>query len=280
MNNVVSIASPMKLLELAVQTGAGFEQLAQIQDMYYKHQDREVRREFFAALSEFQAKCPNILKASTASVRSKKGEGSSYSFKYAKLSDITAAIRDLEHECGLTHRWEINDTDNGLIEVTCVITHTEGHSERTTMHGAPDDSGGKNKVQERASTVSYLQRYTLIGALGISTADEDTDGGRPKLTVEDWFRYNLTVQEHWTSINAIKEALAVGEFDAAAEAMAEIGPRVTDTNMSTNPRAVLARSATKGGVFTVEEMKQLRSPEFAEAIRKYDADQTREVADA
>ena len=30
------------------------------------------------------------------------------------------------------------------------------------------------------STITYLQRYTLISALGISTADEDVDAGVPK----------------------------------------------------------------------------------------------------
>jgi hypothetical protein len=42
---------------------------------------------------------------------------------------------------------------------------------------APDDqSGGKNAIQARGSTVTYLQRYTLLSAFGLVAADEDDDG--------------------------------------------------------------------------------------------------------
>ena len=44
------------------------------------------------------------------------------------------------------------------------------------MSAGKDDSGQKNQIQQTASTHTYLQRYTLIGALGLSSADEDIDG--------------------------------------------------------------------------------------------------------
>lgn len=58
----------------------------------------------------------------------------------------------------------------------CIISHVDGHDESTTMSAEADTSGNKNAIQSRGSSVTYLQRYTLIGALGISTADEDVDG--------------------------------------------------------------------------------------------------------
>ena len=44
------------------------------------------------------------------------------------------------------------------------------------MTAPADTSGSKNAIQARGSTVTYLQRYTLLGALGLVTGDEDTDG--------------------------------------------------------------------------------------------------------
>jgi len=44
------------------------------------------------------------------------------------------------------------------------------------MSAKKDSSGNKNEIQARGSAITYLQRYTLIAALGISTADEDNDG--------------------------------------------------------------------------------------------------------
>src|SRR5690606_35194749 len=60
--------------------------------------------------------------------------------------------------------------------VTCVITHELGHSERTTLSAAPDESGGKNSIQAVGSTVTYLQRYTLMAATGLAAKDMDDDG--------------------------------------------------------------------------------------------------------
>ena len=45
------------------------------------------------------------------------------------------------------------------------------------MGGPPDAGGAKNAIQARASTVSYLERYTLKAILGISEQEDDNDGG-------------------------------------------------------------------------------------------------------
>jgi hypothetical protein len=44
------------------------------------------------------------------------------------------------------------------------------------MTGPLDDSGNKNKIQQAGSTVTYLQRYTLLAVTGLSTQDQDDDG--------------------------------------------------------------------------------------------------------
>ena len=45
------------------------------------------------------------------------------------------------------------------------------------MGGPPDTGGAKNAIQARASTKSYLERYTLKAITGLSEQDDDDDGG-------------------------------------------------------------------------------------------------------
>ena len=136
-------------------------------------QTEQARKAFFSALAEFQSKCPDLRKNKLVDF----GPGKA-SYHYAPLSDIDRQIKDTMKECGLAKRWEIQDNKD-IIKVTCLITHIDGHTEQTTMQGSPDASGGKNGMQQRGSSIEYMKRYTLIGALGISTADNDIDGRLP-----------------------------------------------------------------------------------------------------
>ena len=48
----------------------------------------------------------------------------------------------------------------------------------TKMTAPSDTSGQKNSIQAIASTVTYLQRYTLLAATGITTMDMPDDDGK------------------------------------------------------------------------------------------------------
>ena len=55
------------------------------------------------------------------------------------------------------------------------------------MGGPPDAGGAKNAIQARASTKSYLERYTLKAVCGVAEGGEDDDGsgGARDATVGD-----------------------------------------------------------------------------------------------
>lgn len=164
------------LLTLALQNGAGVEQLAALLDLQMRLSKEQARREFIRAMSEFQGKVKPVLKTSSVKYATSKG---STNFTFAKLSDIIQAITPTLHECGLSVRWSSVTTDS-LIEVSCIISHIGGHEERTTMSGEPDQSGGKNNIQAKGSTMTYLQRYTLNLSLAVCTEDDnDGAGGAP-----------------------------------------------------------------------------------------------------
>lgn len=175
-NNLPAQATPAQLLELAINKDIDIEKLQKLMDMQREWQAAQARTAFFHALTEFQAECPELRKT-------KKVAFKGVEYNYAPLADITRQIKVPIKAAGMAYRWEIEDSKEE-IKVTCLVTHVDGHTERTTMMAAPDLSGSKNAIQARGSTIEYLKRYTLIGALGISTSDSDIDGRLPEIDLD------------------------------------------------------------------------------------------------
>ena len=145
----------------------------------------EARKAYVAAMAEFKANAPEILKRKLVEFDTAKG---TTSYKHAELADVTSAVTQPLAQAGFTHAWATRQLDGGLIEVTCTLTHRLGHSESTTLKGSPDQSGGKNNIQAIASTVTYLERYTLLMATGLATRGMDDDGvaaGQPPMPAKD-----------------------------------------------------------------------------------------------
>ena len=157
---------PAQLLQIAVENGADVDKLGKLMDMQERFNAAQAKTDFYQAFSGFQSEVPAITK-----------KKSGHNIKYAPLSDIVEQIKPFLQKHGLTYRFEQDHSEG--IQVTCIVTHISGHSEKATMKAAPDDSGKKSAVQAIASTVTYLSRYTLTSALGITTADEDMDGRLP-----------------------------------------------------------------------------------------------------
>lgn len=164
----VAEPNPSALLQLAVQQNFDIDKLEKLLQLQERWQAQQARKEFLSAISRFQAECPAIEKTKRVAFGNTK-------YSYAPLGEIAAMIKKPMSDNGLSHRWEIGEDAENIV-VSCIISHVTGHSEKTTMKGVKDGSGNKNAIQSSGSTVTYLQRYSLIGALGISTADEDVDG--------------------------------------------------------------------------------------------------------
>jgi len=163
----------MKLMELALTSGS-MESLEKLMELQERWEAGQARKSFYQALPRFQSKLPIITKNGLASFPHKNGNGYT-EYSYAKLEDIAKAIKPLLEEFNISYRFEQHTGDKMLITITCIVTHSDGHEERTEMSGYPDQSGSKNSMQQSASTVQYLRRYTLTGALGITVSDEDDD---------------------------------------------------------------------------------------------------------
>lgn len=175
MNNINTTEdhTPSTLIAMAIEKGLDVNSLEKLMELQDRWEAKQAKKLFFNAMSKFQAEVGDIKKSKLVDYATKDGGRKRY--KYADLAEIDNAIKVPLAKYGLTKSFHIKE-ENGRIHVSCKISHNAGHSEITTMSGLADPSGNKNAIQASGSTITYLQRYTLIGALGLTTADEDDDG--------------------------------------------------------------------------------------------------------
>ena len=168
--------SPSALLQIAVTQDLDITKLEKLMELQERWEKNNARKEFLTAMSNFQFSCPQIKKQRKVAFGNTK-------YSFAGLGEISETIKEELKNNGLSYRWELKDEGTTII-CTCIISHVAGHSESTDVSAGKDSSGGKNEIQQRGSTITYLQRYSLISALGITTADDDTDGAKPKAKEE------------------------------------------------------------------------------------------------
>jgi hypothetical protein len=190
--NQIQATTPDQLLTLAVDKNLDIDKLEKLLAMKERWDKEQARKDFFSALSDFQIECPELRKTKKVSFNTKSGGLTEYN--YAPLADIDRQIKKVMKDKGLSKRWEITDV-NGKTKVTCLITHVNGHTERTEMESASDESGGKNAIQAKGSAIEYMKRYTLIGALGLTTADTDIDGRMPELDIDKLHKQYMELYE-------------------------------------------------------------------------------------
>jgi hypothetical protein len=171
--------TPVELLRIAVTQGATVDQLTKLMDLHERWERREAKRAYDAAMKSFKSDPPRITKNSRVNFTTAKG---TTDYRHATLDHVCDSIIGALAKVGITHRWKIAQSGEWFT-VTCVLTHELGHSEETSLPGCADTSGNKNSIQAVGSTVTYLQRYTLLAATGLATSEQDNDG-RGAATIE------------------------------------------------------------------------------------------------
>lgn len=158
------------LVERALDRGVDISTMEKLIELQERTERNNARRAFDQAIAAAKAEFGKIGKSGSVS----HGQGKT-SFSHETMADISEAIDKPLSRYGLSYRFTTSQGQGG-ITVTCIIAHSEGHSEATSLIGAPDSSGAKNSIQAIGSTVTYLQRYTLKAALGLSASEIDDDG--------------------------------------------------------------------------------------------------------
>ena len=165
--------TPMDMLRVAIDKGADLEKLQQLMNLQERWEANEARKAYVAAMNSFKENPPEVFKSKHVAFDTSKGRTE---YNHALLENAVDAIGAALSRHGLSFRWDCEQMDGGIVRVTCIITHVQGHSEKTSLQAGRDDSGGKNNIQALASSVTYLQRYTLFAATGLAPKGMDDDG--------------------------------------------------------------------------------------------------------
>lgn len=164
---------PMRLITLAVEQNADIDKLEKLLALQVRYEANEAKKAFDMAMSAFKGECPAIKKNHTVDFNSQKGRTT---YKHATLDNVCGTINPVLGKYGLSYTWDTKQ-EGGIVSVTCHIAHACGHTTSgVTLSSGLDNSGNKNSIQSIGSTVTYLQRYTLLAALGLSTESDDDDG--------------------------------------------------------------------------------------------------------
>ena len=160
--------TPMAMLAAAVAKGVDTEQLSKLMELQERWEKNEARKAFADAMVEFKAIDIQI-------ERNKDVAFGQTKYSHATLDNVCRKIISALQSVGIAHSWKVEQIE-GKVRVSCVLRHRAGHEETVSLEGAPDASGQKNPIQQIASTVSYLERYTLLASTGLAVGIEDTDG--------------------------------------------------------------------------------------------------------
>jgi len=160
------------MLMVLVKKDAPLEMIEKFMDLRDREEKRTAKNAYTQAMAKFKANAPEIEKDKGVSYDTGKG---TTSYRHATLGNVTNTINKALGEYGLSAAWKTDQGESG-VTITCTITHELGHSESTSLKAAPDTSGSKNAIQALGSTISYLERYTILALTGLATKDMDNDG--------------------------------------------------------------------------------------------------------
>lgn len=218
-------ASPMQLIERALASGASLEMMDKLLDLKIKYEADEARKAFFESFAAFKAEKFTVVRDKENTQYSKPGKPAMYS----SLEGMVATVTPFMAKHGLSHAWEIDQSAG--ITVTCVITHTLGHSKRVPMTGGLDTSGAKNPLQQIKSTVTYLKTATFESALGIASEygslSDDGNGSAPRpntMELDEFDSYKQLIEAASTEVD-LKKYFNSGYTDAQ-----RIGDKVAMAN--------------------------------------------------
>jgi len=227
------------------------ERLLNMQERIF---DKNAEMAFNTAMSAVQKEMPRIQRES---------ENKQTRSKYAKLEAINRVLVPIYTEYGFALSFGTGDTQTeGWQRITCIASHVSGFSKDFFVDLPIDNEGmqgnaNKTKMHGAGSTMSYGRRYLTILIFNISIADEDNDGNISATGLLDkMFSHNTVLRDNLPTILCIKEGISSGDLSSAKEAWNELPEQ---------EQMALWVATTKGGIFTTDERKTIKSQEWSEA---------------
>lgn len=123
-----------------------------------------------SALAAFHLHLPTVAKGNTAKVEGSRG---SYSYDYADLQVVSAAILPALANVGLTWHTRPDTADDGTIELHYALTHADSGE---SIEGSVAVGRKGDRWQDLGSALTYARRYMLVSVTGVAPGGDDNDG--------------------------------------------------------------------------------------------------------
>ena len=160
--------------KLASDPAFDVEKLRELRAIQKEWDDEQNRKAYVAALARAQTDMPIVKKNAHVFFEGKGGKADT-DYWHADYGNLVKTIKPYLSREGLSYDHDVEQKD-GRIHVTCTLSHEDGHKESVTLSAPPDDTGGKNPIQQTKSTTTYLKRTTLEMGSGAATEGDDDDG--------------------------------------------------------------------------------------------------------
>lgn len=210
------VVTPMTMIERAIEKGADVLMIEKLMELQERNDRNIGRRAFDQAIAKAKAEIPPIIK--NRHVKYENRGGTSTDYHHEDLAAIATTVDPILSRYGLSYRFRTAQ-EGSTIVVTCVVSHQDGYSEETTLHGQADASGGKNSIQAIGSAVTYLQRYTLKSALGLASAQDD-DGkaaevrpGSDNISEDQWHDLRDLIERAGVDEKVVLDAAKISALD-------------------------------------------------------------------
>ena len=161
---VINQESPNELISLAINKGLDLEKLEKLLNLKERYEANEAKKAFVRAMTAFKSESPKVTKDKN---------NKQYNSKYTSLSNLVNTVNPVLSKHGLSASWDIEQ--NGIIKVTCRITHESWHSETASASAPADVSGAKNAIQQIKSTITYLKAVTFESICGLASSEANLD---------------------------------------------------------------------------------------------------------
>jgi hypothetical protein len=169
--DVVVRETPAMLLSVAMKAGVDLDKISKAMELQERYEMLQAKKAYSVAMANFKADPPEIEKDKRVKFSTTSGVTQ---YDHASLANVTGKINSALSKHGLSATWKTKQAEKD-VTVTCIISHALGHSEETSLTAGIDMTGNKNPIQALGSTISYLERYTILALTGLATHDMDND---------------------------------------------------------------------------------------------------------
>ena len=171
------VATPMRLIELAVEKGADISTIERLVALQEKMLNRDAEIAFNAAMNQAQKAMGRVaVDLENPQTRS----------KYASYAALDRVVRPIYTEHGFSLSFDTGEAPAEIVRSVCHVSHEAGFTRTYHVDMPADGKGARGgdvmtKTHATGAAMSYGQRYLLKYIFNVAIGEDDTDGNNGEL---------------------------------------------------------------------------------------------------